>query len=153
MSVVMFLLNTIEVLCALVLIMLVLLQRSRDEGMGLAFGNAMGESLFGAQATTILTKGTIAVAIVFMLNTVVIDRMSIHGRSSSPTDILDRMSTPAVLPAAVEAAPEPVTETVTPSVPAQEIPAVPMAPVTATPAPAPAPAPVSPAPAAPVAAP
>ncbi len=147
MSVVMFLLNTIEVLCALVLIMLVLLQRSRDEGMGLAFGNAMGESLFGAQATTILTKGTIAVAIVFMLNTVVIDRMSIHGRSSSPTDILDRMSTPAAaLPAAVEAAPEPVTETATPSVPAQEIPAVPMAPVTATPAPAPAPAPVSPAP-------
>lgn len=59
----------IEVVCALLLIGVILLQKSRSEGMGLAFGSGMGESLFGSRAGNVLTRITIILGAVFLLNT------------------------------------------------------------------------------------
>ena len=42
------LLIVVEVLCCLLLVGLILLQRSKSEGLGLAFGAGAGEALFGA---------------------------------------------------------------------------------------------------------
>jgi len=42
----------VEVLTSLLLIGVVLLQKSKDEGLGLSFGSGMGESLFGSRAAT-----------------------------------------------------------------------------------------------------
>ncbi len=99
------LLTIVEVICALLLILLVLLQRSKDEGLGMAFGNAMGESLFGAQATTILTKGTVILAVVFMLNTIVLDRLSSHGSQVRSGSIMDNVTGSDAIPAPMAAAP------------------------------------------------
>lgn len=63
------LLIVVEVICCLLLIGLVLLQKSKSEGLGMAFGAGAGESLFGARAGNVLSKATVVLGIVFMVNT------------------------------------------------------------------------------------
>jgi preprotein translocase subunit SecG len=60
------LLIVVEVLSCLLLIGLVLLQKSKSEGLGLAFGAGTGESLFGARAGNVLSKVTVTLGVVFM---------------------------------------------------------------------------------------
>lgn len=59
----------IEVVVCLLLVGVILLQKSRDSGLGMAFGAGMGESLFGAQAGNVLTRITITLAAIFLINT------------------------------------------------------------------------------------
>ena len=59
----------VEVISALLLIALILLQKTKDEGLGLAFGAGVGETLFGSRAGNVLTKITIVLAVVFLLDT------------------------------------------------------------------------------------
>lgn len=70
-----YLLITIEVIVGLLLIGVVLLQRSKDQGLGLAFGAGMGESLFGSQAVNVLIKITIVLSCIFFLNTMILARI------------------------------------------------------------------------------
>ncbi len=69
------LLIVVEVICCLLLICLVLLQRSKNEGLGLAFGAGAGEALFGARAGNVLSKATVILGIVFMASTLVLGMM------------------------------------------------------------------------------
>jgi preprotein translocase subunit SecG len=62
----------VEVLCCLLLIGIILLQKSKSEGLGLAFGAGAGESLFGARAGNVLTKATVILGIVFMANSLLL---------------------------------------------------------------------------------
>ena len=62
----------IEVLSCLLLIGLILLQKSKSEGLGLAFGAGAGESLFGARAGNVLSKATVVLGIVFLANTILL---------------------------------------------------------------------------------
>jgi preprotein translocase subunit SecG len=62
----------VEVVCCLLLIGLVLLQRSKNEGLGLAFGAGAGEALFGARAGNVLSRATVVLGIVFMASTLVL---------------------------------------------------------------------------------
>ena len=62
----------IEVICCLLLTGLILLQRSKSEGLGLAFGASAGESLFGARAGNVLSKATVVLGITFMASTLVL---------------------------------------------------------------------------------
>lgn len=55
------------VLCCLMLIGLVLLQKSKSEGLGLAFGAGAGESLFGARAGNVLSKATVVIGAIFII--------------------------------------------------------------------------------------
>lgn len=59
----------VEVATCLLLVGVILLQKSRDSGLGMAFGAGMGESLFGAQAGNVLTRITVILAAVFLVNT------------------------------------------------------------------------------------
>ncbi len=72
MVIVQFILVAIEVITALLLIIIILMQRAKNEGLGLAFGSGMGEALFGSRAGNILTKLTIILAVVFMANTILL---------------------------------------------------------------------------------
>lgn len=141
----------IEVICALLLVLLILLQRSKDEGLGMAFGNAMGESLFGAQAATILTKATIYLAIVFMVDTIVLDRLYSRTATRSSSGIMDRLSDPVPSPVLFDQPTAPAeAPAAAPAEPAGEAPAfVPNA-TPAVPAADPPAAPAADAPAAPV---
>ena len=48
----------IFVLVALLMILIILMQRPKSEGLGAAFGGGMTENLFGAQTTNVLVKFT-----------------------------------------------------------------------------------------------
>ncbi len=91
----------VEVLCSLLLIGVVLLQKSKGEGLGMAFGAEMGESLFGARAANVLVKITIWLGIIFMLNTVFLARIYSQGQGRS---VMERVAVPAPVPAAPNAA-------------------------------------------------
>ncbi len=66
------LLMVVEVICALLLIGVILLQRAKNEGAGLAFGAGVGEQFFGSRAGNVLTKITAVLAIVFLADTMVL---------------------------------------------------------------------------------
>lgn len=66
------LLVVVEALVGILVIGLVLLQKARDQGLGLAFGSGVGESIFGSRAGNVLTKGTVWLGSAFMINTVLL---------------------------------------------------------------------------------
>ena len=105
----------VEVLCCLLLIGLVLLQKSKSEGLGLAFGAGAGESLFGARAGNVLSKATVVLGVVFMASTLILGVL--FAQRDQP--MFDPTVAPSDQPAAVQALPiegldlgAPVTETV-----------------------------------------
>ena len=61
----------VEIICSLILIGIILIQRTRG-GMGMAIGGGMGESLFGAQVGNVLTKTTVIFGIIFLVNTTIL---------------------------------------------------------------------------------
>ena len=136
----------IEIISSILLIVIILLQRSKSEGLGLAFGSQMGESLFGARAGNVLVKATIWMGIIFLVNTTVLAKIYSRGSTQS---LISESSVPEPLTRQVPApapAGQPVNQPVAPDVPmsAPMIPQAPtpssVAPVSvpeATPAPAP----------------
>ena len=85
----------IEILSALLLIILVLMQKSKSQGMGLAFGGAMGESLFGAQMGNVLTKATVILAVVFLVNTTILAMIGPSEGRQSAAALIPESSAPA----------------------------------------------------------
>ena len=92
----------IEVLCCFLLIGLVLLQRSKNEGLGLAFGAGAGESLFGARAGNVLSRATVVLGIVFMASSLMLGVLFAQ-KDKSLMDEVGRGST--AQPAAVQTTP------------------------------------------------
>jgi preprotein translocase subunit SecG len=88
----------VEVICCLLLIGLILLQKSKSEGLGMAFGAGAGESLFGARAGNVLSKATVILGIVFMANTLVLGIMF----AQQDKTLMDDVPVQAVQPIAVE---------------------------------------------------
>ena len=87
----------IEVLCCLMLIGVILLQQSKSQGMGLAFGGGMGESLFGSRAGNVLTKTTVILSLIFLVNTTI---LGILYTSRSETSLVESAPAPAQNPVA-----------------------------------------------------
>jgi preprotein translocase subunit SecG len=58
------LLSILSIVCIL-LTLVVLMQRPKNEGLGAAFGSSMTENIFGAQTATVLTKATVYLGCVF----------------------------------------------------------------------------------------
>jgi preprotein translocase subunit SecG len=109
----------VEVLVCVLLIGVILLQKSRSHGAGMAFGAGMGESLFGAQAGNVLTRATVILGIVFLVNTVALALLqSKRGVRSVADRVKDvpaaapsmpqPQAQPAAAPAAAPAWPAPV---------------------------------------------
>ena len=106
----MVLLGILEGLCGILLVAIILLQKSRSHGAaaGLAFGAGMGESLFGAQATNILQKITVWLATIFLVNTTllaVLGSRSHRGGGQSVTDGIPAARPPIEAPAGGPMAP------------------------------------------------
>ena len=131
MSILISLLLIVEVLSAFLLVVVILAQKSKDQGLGMAFGSGMGESLFGSRAGNVLTRMTITLAAVFMLTTIVLGILFAKGKGGSSGSVMDGAGAEAPLaPMAAPAAPlsAPVAEL--PALPDEEIPlAVPAAPM------------------------
>lgn len=109
------LLIVVEVLCSILLIGLVLLQKSKNEGLGLAFGAGAGESLFGARAGNVLSKATVVLGITFMVCTLALGMLF----AQKDKTLMDAVDAPAVQPVAMETVPvseiPPATEPVEPA--------------------------------------
>lgn len=70
----------LHVIVCIALIMIVLLQTGKGADMGAAFGGGASQTLFGSTgASTFLSKATTAVAIVFMLTSLVLAYLSSGG--------------------------------------------------------------------------
>lgn len=75
MEIIRYILIVVEVLSCILLIGVILLQQSKSQGMGVAFGGGMSETLFGSRAGNILTKLTVILALIFLANTTLLGIM------------------------------------------------------------------------------
>jgi preprotein translocase subunit SecG len=71
------------VLVALLMLLVILMQRPKSEGLGAAFGGGVTENIFGAQTTNVLTKATAWLAGVFFLLTFVLSILYAHRSMTS----------------------------------------------------------------------
>ncbi len=68
---------TFLVIICLLMILTILMQRPKSEGLGAAFGGGLTDNLFGAQTTTVLTKFTVWLGGLFFLLTLVISILQV----------------------------------------------------------------------------
>ena len=148
----------VQVISALAIIALVLLQHGKGADMGAAFGSGASGSLFGASGSSnFLSKSTAFAAAIFFASTLSLAYMGSErsGAAAPSGGVMERMAAPAngvpanAVPAtATTDVPAPTAGV--PAAPAADVPAAPVSPASTVPAaPAPAPAPVAPAPAVP----
>jgi len=116
MAIIRTLLIILEAACSLSLIGLILLQKAKDGGLGLAFGSGSNDSLFGARAGNVLTKATVGIGIVFIVNTLILGMLF---AGSASTSLVDKELGAQPIPMQQSAAPQQA------AVPAAEIPVVP----------------------------
>lgn len=140
----------VQVISALVIIALVLLQHGKGADMGAAFGSGASGSLFGASGSSnFLSKATAVAAAIFFASTLSLAYMGSNrsGDAAPSGGVMERMAAPANGVPANAGAPVPGTTSTTdvpaptagvPAAPAQTVPAVPAQTVPAAPAPAPA---------------
>lgn len=148
------LLLVVFALVCLLMSMIILMQRPKNEGLGAAFGSGATDQLFGAQTTNVLQKGTVYLGSLFFVLTitlaVLMSKRESTGQSfKAQVEQVPAAETPKEQPASIvpPAAPPLEGSVATPPVPAPApIPAPAPTPDATTPTPAPAPAP-TPAPA------
>src|SRR5689334_16447982 len=98
----------IYVLVALLMLLVILMQRPRSEGLGAAFGGGVTENIFGAQTTNVLVKVTAWLAAIFFGLTFVLGILYAHktsGDSGLRRELLKQQTagaspSPAASPAA-----------------------------------------------------
>ena len=136
----------VQVISALAIIGLVLLQHGKGADMGAAFGSGASGSLFGASGSSnFLSKSTAVAAAVFFASTLALAYMGNTRTVTTSGGVMERMNNPA------NNAGSAVPNTTTPAAPVNDVPAAPTAGVPAAPATAPATAPAADVPAAPAA--
>ena len=109
---------------AVLMVLVILMQRPKSEGLGAAFGGGVTENIFGAQTTNVLTKVTGWLAAIFFLITFILSIL--YARKADSYSNLTREVTKGQTPAPVASA--------TP-VPGVSVSPVPAATGTGTPAP------------------
>jgi preprotein translocase subunit SecG len=84
---------------ALLMMLVILMQRPKSEGLGAAFGGGVTENIFGAQTTNVLTKITGWLAAIFFLLTFGLSILYAH-KGNSKSELTERVRQTAPLPAA-----------------------------------------------------
>ena len=140
MSILIACLYVIEVLVCLMLALVVMLQKPKEGGLGGAIGGGMLESSLGADAGNVLIRTTAVLGAIFLINTLVLARLTSTVHSKSMMAHEEAAPVAAEAPALPTTAPELPAAPVAPAAPAAKASAAPVAPA----APA-APAPKAPA--------
>ncbi len=120
--------------CAL-LLLVVLMQRPKQEGLGAAFGSQMTDQVFGAQTTDVLKKATVLFGSLFMILCFTLGVLinAQHAKSETRLTGKEKVEEAVAPESTVPAAPAPAESTV-PAAPAAETPAAPAEPAAETPA-------------------
>src|SRR3954469_8271626 len=107
MSILLTLLTGVLILVSLFLILVVLMQKSKDGGMGAALGGGAAEAAFGADTSNVLSKSTIYAAILFFVLAFVLFLGRIWERKHAGVgagSALPTIAAPAVPPSTAPAA-------------------------------------------------
>src|ERR1700730_14149470 len=99
MSILINLLLAVWLLVALLMMLVILMQRPKSEGLGAAFGGAVTENIFGAQTTNVLVKFTAWLAAIFFLVTFVLSILYARKRPGQSAARRELMKTQAAAPA------------------------------------------------------
>jgi len=101
--------------------LVIMMQRSKQEGLGAAFGGGFTESVWGAQTSQVLVKATVWLAALFFILSISLARLYTHRASllEKGSPVQQELLKPVVAPTATNAA-----SAVAPAVPASA-PAVP----------------------------
>jgi preprotein translocase subunit SecG len=100
MSILLNVLLVIFVLVTLLMILVILMQRPKSEGLGAAFGGGVTENIFGAQTTNVLTKITGWLAGIFFFLTFLLSVLYARGTGGSGALRQELMKTLPAAPAA-----------------------------------------------------
>ena len=87
------LLSVLLGIVSVLIVLIVLMQRPKQEGLGAAFGGGMTDQMFGAQTTNVLQKGTVYLAVMFFVFALIISVLtakSVRGDS----DAVDQLKAP-----------------------------------------------------------
>ena len=84
------LLLCLDVFAGLLMILLILMQRPKSEGLGAAFGGGVTENIFGAQTTNVLTRITGWLAGIFFVVTFLLSVLYAHQSRSSTSSALQQ---------------------------------------------------------------
>ena len=109
------------VLVAAVMVLVILMQRPKSEGLGAAFGGGVTENIFGAQTTNVLVKFTTWLAGIFFALTFALSVLYAHQSVASSAfrrELMKNQPAPQTSPAPAGAQSSPGTT------PAQASPAV-----------------------------
>lgn len=121
------LLLVVEIIVSILLIGIVLIQRTKGQGAGLSFGSG-AEAIFGAQMGNVLTRTTAILGIVFLVNTVVLATIPAPTRESNIEEgfkqLVEDNSQTSAIPSNSAAVEVPAVEVPAVEAPAVEAPAV-----------------------------
>lgn len=93
------------VLVSLLMVLVILMQRPKSEGLGAAFGGAVTENIFGAQTTNVLVKFTSWLAGIFFALTFALSILYAHRSTADSAFRRELMKTQG----AQQASPAPTT--------------------------------------------
>jgi preprotein translocase subunit SecG len=85
----------LEALVAVLMMLVILMQRPKSEGLGAAFGGGVTENIFGAQTTNVLTTITTWLASIFFIITLVLSVLYAHKGTSDSAVRRELMKTSA----------------------------------------------------------
>jgi len=103
------------VLVAVLMVLVILMQRPKSEGLGAAFGAGVTENIFGAQTTNVLVKFTTWLASIFFALTFALSVLYAHQSTASSAfrrELMKNQAAPQAFPAA-GAKPSPVSSPAT----------------------------------------
>jgi len=122
-------LMAIHVIVAVFLIVLVLMQKSSEQGVGAAFGGGMTETVFGGGTTTALVRMTIWCACILLATTLILAVLHSH-RGSMGRSLMERaiQTAPLAAPGASQPSALPGLLETQPAQPATASPAPPQSP-------------------------
>jgi preprotein translocase subunit SecG len=99
-------LTVVEVIVCILMILIVLMQRPRQEGLGASFGDGAMTQLVGAQTTNVLQKGTVYLALTLFVLTISLAVLTSRKQAgqkkevfSAPPAEAPAVPVPAVVPA------------------------------------------------------
>lgn len=128
---------TLHVIVCVLMVLVVLMQRPRSEGLGSAFGGGITDNVFGSQTTNVLARLTTWMAIGFFAITLLLSIITAKA-SSGKTEIQKKLLSAPVPAATATPAPEATPEAASEATPQAAPQATPE--ITATPEPAATPA-------------
>ncbi len=110
MSILLGILTFLLILVSIFLVLVVLMQKSKDGGMGAALGGGAAEAAFGAETNNVLAQATKYLAILFFVLgfALYLGRLYEHNHASAVAgSALPAMPVPAATPAPAAPAPAP----------------------------------------------